>query len=248
MTSAAYRLLGEPRAGEILIIGDHATNHVPGDIHLGIAPELLETHIAWDIGVAAVAAKMSANPGFAAFLGGVSRLVCDLNRYAGEPGVIPPSSDGVDIPGNKIDMHARESRLNRYFAPYHDELAHILKLHRPALILSLHSFTPMLETRPEEKRPWEIGVLYNEYETASRLATAHLHDAGINVGDQLPYSGKLLNATMNRHAEANAIPYVGIEMRQDLVGDRAGQERFAHLLTKMCHFVSEKLGETEQRP
>ena len=41
------------------------------------------------------------------------------------------------------------------------------------------------------------------------------------VGDQLPYSGKLLNATMNRHAESNGIPYVGIEMRQDLVGDAA---------------------------
>lgn len=245
MTSAAYRLLGTPRTGGILIISDHATNHVPGDIHLGIAPELLETHIAWDIGVAAVASKMTATGKFAAFLGGVSRLVCDLNRYAGEPGVIPLSSDGIDIPGNAIDMSTREARLDRYFAPYHNELAHLLQTRRPGLILSLHSFTPMLETRPEEKRPWEIGILYNEYETASRLAIDHLHSEGMNVGDQLPYSGKLLNATMNRHAEANGIPYIGVEMRQDLVGDGAGQERFAHLLAEMCHFVSEKLGEAD---
>jgi predicted N-formylglutamate amidohydrolase len=49
---------------------------------------------------------------------------------------------------------------------------------------------------------------------------------------------------MNRHAEANDIPYVGIEMRQDLVGDAAGHARFAHILSGMCHFVSEQLGLT----
>ena len=35
---------------------------------------------------------------------------------------------------------------------------------------------------------------------------------------------------MNRHGEANGIPYLGIEMRQDLVADAAGQRRFADLL------------------
>lgn len=243
MSSAAFRLLGTPQTGGILIIADHASNHVPGEIHLGIKRELLETHIAWDIGVAAVAKRISDEFGIAAFLGGVSRLVCDLNRYAGEPGVIPHASDGVDIPGNQIDMAAREARLDRYFAPYHNELAHVLKTHRPGLILSLHSFTPMLSTKPDEKRPWEIGILYNDYEAASLIAIEHLHGEGLVVGDQLPYSGKILNATMNRHAEANGIPYVGVEMRQDLVGEPSGQERFAKILGKMCHFVSEKLGE-----
>jgi predicted N-formylglutamate amidohydrolase len=57
-----------------------------------------------------------------------------------------------------------------------------------------------------------------------------LRAAGLNVGDQLPYSGKLLNATMNRHAEGNGIPYLGVEMRQDLVSDTAGQARFAAIL------------------
>jgi predicted N-formylglutamate amidohydrolase len=43
---------------------------------------------------------------------------------------------------------------------------------------------------------------------------------------------------MNRHAEANGIPYVGIEMRQDLVGDPAGHALWAHRLANMC----QKLG------
>jgi predicted N-formylglutamate amidohydrolase len=83
--------------------------------------------------------------------------------------------------------------------------------------------------------------LYNEYETASNLAIARLEGEGLVVGDQLPYSGKLLNATMNRHAEANDIPYVGIEIRQDLVGSSAGQERFAAILAEMAQYVVERL-------
>ncbi len=118
----------------------------------------------------------------------------------------------------------------------------LLALHRPALILSLHSFTPALGSKPNEARPWEVGVLYNDHETASKLAIPFLEDAGYLVGDQLPYSGKVLNATMNRHAEANNIPYIGIEMRQDLSSTAVGQARYARILSDMCHFVSEQLG------
>ena len=58
-------------------------------------------------------------------------------------------------------------------------------------------------------------------------------DPALVVGDQQPYSGVLLNATMNRHAEANGIPYVGIEIRQDLIGDPAGQAAWAGRLATM---------------
>src|SRR3546814_16803940 len=64
----------------------------------------------------------------------------------------------------------------------------------------------------------------------ARMAIPMLQAAGLHVGDQLPDSGKLLNATMNRHAEGNCIPYLGIEMRQDLVSDEAGQRKFAGVL------------------
>lgn len=241
MTEPAHRILGYPENAKILIIGDHASNHVPADIELGVPAYVLEEHIAWDIGVGAVAALMTAQPDFAAFLGNYSRLVVDLNRYEDEDAVIPQHSDGYVISGNHTSPAERERRLDRYYRPYHMRLTNILRDHRPALILSLHSFTPQLKSA-EVHRPWEISVLYNDQERPSKLAIGYLETVGLNVGDQLPYSGKLLNATMNRHAEATLIPYVGIEMRQDLVGDTEGQERFAHILTNMCHFVSERLG------
>jgi predicted N-formylglutamate amidohydrolase len=234
-------ILGQPTAGGILVVCDHASNHVPEEIDLGIERRLLSQHIAYDIGVTGVATFLVELSGCAAFLATNSRLVVDLNRYPDDAGAIPVASDGTKIPGNEIDAAARQARLNRYFHPYHARLEDVLHHHRPALILSVHSFTPRLESQPHDHRPWEIGVLYNEYETASTLAIERLEGEGLVVGDQLPYSGKQLNATMNRHAEANEIPYVGVEIRQDLVDTAAGQERFAAILAEMAQYIVERL-------
>ena len=51
------------------------------------------------------------------------------------------------------------------------------------------------------------------------------------TGDNEPYSGKLLNATMNMHAEAKGIPYLAIEVRNDLISDEAGVNRWVDVLT-----------------
>lgn len=233
--SEAWRQLGTPRAGGILLIADHASNHVPDDIDLGIDPGLLSNHIAIDIGVAEVAALLVADGAVdAAILGGVSRLVVDCNRDEEAPGVLPIASDGHAVPGNALDDAGREARLARFFRPYHVHITATIAAHRPAMILSLHSFTPALSAHPDQARPWHVGVLYNEDDRLAGAAIAALEAEGLTVGDQLPYSGKLLNATMNRHAEGNAIPYVGIEMRQDLVSDAAGQALFAQRLSRMC--------------
>ena len=214
----------------ILIIGDHASAHVPDDIALGIDPALLTRHVAIDIGVAPVAEVLCENLGCAAVLATVSRLVIDLNREEDAPGLIPIASDGHAIPGNALDHDGREDRITRFWRPYHDAVAERIAATRPTLLVSLHSFTPMLESRPEEARPWHVGILYNADDRAARVAIPVLEQAGLIVGDQLPYSGKLLNATMNRHGEGSGTPYLGIEMRQDLVSDAAGVAHMASLL------------------
>jgi predicted N-formylglutamate amidohydrolase len=236
MTDAPYRIIGEPRFGGILIVGDHASNRVPDDIDLGIDPALLEQHIALDIGVAGVAERMAQRAGTAAFLGNVSRLVCDFNREEDAPGVVPVVSDGNEIPGNDGDV--RQARIERYFRPYHDALSALLDDKPPALILSLHSFTPSLASNPAEQRPWHVGVLYNQDDRAARLAIPLLVAEGLIVGDQEPYSGKLLNATMNRHAEAEGRPYLGVEVRQDQIADAAGQLLWAERLGRICNVVA----------
>lgn len=237
---AAYCIFGTSRAGGVLVVSDHASNRVPEDIDLGIDPALLDQHIAVDIGVAGVAELLVEGTGCVAFLGHVSRLVCDFNRDEHQPAVIPIASDGHAIPGNALDHEAHEARLARFFRPYHHALAALLADHPPALILSLHSFTPQLASS-DEPRPWHCGVLYNADERAARLAIPLLAAAGLNVGDQLPYSGKLLNATMNRHAEANGYPYFGLEVRQDLIGEPAGQARWSALIAPILGQIVHQL-------
>ena len=234
----AFCLAGEPQAGGILVVSDHASNRVPDDIDLGIAPALLDEHVAIDIGVAGVAQRMIEQPGFAAFLANVSRLVCDCNRDEDAPAVVPHASDGHAIPGNLFDVEGREPRLERFYRPFHHALADLLRRAPPKLIVSLHSFTPSLASRPEEQRPWHCGVLYNQDERGARLAIPLLQAEGLTVGDQQPYSGKLLNATMNRHAEAHGRPYFGIEIRQDLIGHEGGQAEWADRLARIANRVA----------
>jgi len=241
--SEAWRQIGEARTGGILLIADHASAYVPRDIDLGIESALLKNHIAIDIGVAEVAALLVEGGAVdAAILGGVSRLVVDCNREEDAPGVLPIASDGHAVLGNALDDAGREARLARFYRPYHDQITATIAAHRPAMILSLHSFTPSLASHPEQARPWHVGVLYNEDDRLAAAAIAALEAEGLNVGDQQPYSGKQLNATMNRHAEGNAIPYVGIEMRQDLVADAVGQALFAERLGEMCKKVTLNIG------
>lgn len=232
-------IVGDPA---ILIVGDHASNHVPADIDLGIDPALLDQHVAIDLGVAPLAAALCATLGCSALLAEVSRLVVDLNREEDAPGLIPIASDGHAIPGNAaLDDAGRSARIARFWRPWHDALATRIATAPPALLVSLHSFTPRLATS-DEPRPWQIGILYNRAARAARIALPLLEAAGIAAGDNLPYSGKLLNATMNRHAEADGRPYLGIEIRQDRIAEPQGQAEWASRLSRICNEVALALG------
>ncbi|MXO59511.1 N-formylglutamate amidohydrolase [Altererythrobacter salegens] len=241
MCKEAFCIAGESQAGGVLIVSDHASDRVPDDIDLGIDPELLNEHVAIDIGVAGVALQLVEHRGYAAFLANVSRLVCDCNRAEDSPGVIPHASDGHAIPGNLFDIAGREERLERFYRPYHEALAALLDRAPPRLIVSLHSFTPRLASAPNEQRPWQCGILYNEDDRAARLVIPLLEAEGLKVGDQQPYSGKLLNETMNRHAEAHRRPYFGIEIRQDQIRDAAGQADWAERLLRVIPQVAAAL-------
>jgi predicted N-formylglutamate amidohydrolase len=234
----AFRQLGTPTPGGIVCVADHASNHVPADIDLGIPERLLHEHIALDIGTEAIAELLAREYGIPAHIAAVSRLVCDLNREETAPGLVPDTSDGHPIPGNV--GADREARLARFHRPYHSALEQWLAQASPTLILSVHSFTPHLASR-DEPRPWQVGVLYNQDDRAARIAIPLLAAEGLHVGDNLPYSGRDLNYTMNRHAEAQGRPYLGVELRQDLTATPADQARWACLLANIAQRVASAL-------
>ncbi|MEZ0243917.1 MAG: N-formylglutamate amidohydrolase [Sphingomonas sp.] len=217
-------------ATDVLLLCDHASNHVPDDVDLGIEARLLELHIAVDIGAGPVTRALARRLDAHAILGGVSRLVLDLHREPDHPNLIPTHSDGHAIPGN-VEINYEE-RLNRFHIPYHTLIEDRIRAHRPALILSIHSFTPQLE-QGGAPRPWEVGILYNEDESAALPAIDWLRAQGLPTGDNEPYSGKLLNATLNRHAEAQGIPSIAVEIRNDLIRDDAGVQRWTDILARL---------------
>lgn len=225
--------------GPILLICDHASNRVPPDIDLAIDPALLGQHIAVDIGAAAVTRSLADRLGAPAILGTVSRLVIDLHRQVDHPGLIPVASDGHDIPGNHTAD--RTSLIARFHAPYHRAVAALIDRHRPRLIVSVHSFTPALATGGPP-RPSEVGILSNRDRRAANLAVALFGKAGCVTGDNQPYSGRLLNATLNRHAEARGIASFAIELRQDLIGDSAGVACWSERVAGVVATIEQRIG------
>lgn len=229
----APRLIdGDPDG--ILLLCDHASNAVPDDTPLGVPAAVMTKHVAIDIGAGPLTEALASRLRAPAILATVSRLVIDLHRPPDHPHLIPVESDGHTVPGN-IGAD-RSARIARFYAPYHRALATLIDRTRPTLLASIHSFTPCLESGGTT-RPWEVGILSNRDRRAADLALAALREAGIVTGDNEPYSGRVLNMTLNRHGEARGIPSVAIEVRQDLIADTAGVERWADRLAPILTAV-----------
>ena len=201
----------------LLFLCDHASNAVPADYRsLGLPQPMFETHIAYDIGAAQVTRALAEAYGAAALLGGVSRLLIDLNRGVDDPTLVMKLSDGSIIPGNRDagkDEVAR--RLARFHAPYHAAIREqIARIGPAAILISIHSFTPAWKNVP---RPWEMGVLYGRDGRLARPLMRHLAAAGFVVGDNEPYAGALEGDTLDTHGTKTGHANVLIEIRQDFL-------------------------------
>lgn len=227
MTENAFEAI--PGEGPLLLLCDHASNRLPQG-GLGLDPDLLATHIAYDIGAAAATRALAKAYGAPAFLGGWSRLLIDLNRGTDDPTIVMKLSDGSIIPGNNLgnrDADAAEvaRRIKTFHAPYHAAIAARLDRMGPAaVVISLHSFTPAWKGRP---RPWEVGVLYDRDTRLSAPLMARLREAGFTVGDNEPYSGALKGDTLYQHGTLRGLPHVLIEIRQDLIAADDAAQAFA---------------------
>ena len=213
--------------GNLLFLCDHAANALPqGYGTLGLDPALFQTHIAWDIGAAAITRALAVAYGAPAVLGRWSRLLIDLNRGADDPTIVMKLSDGSIIPGNRDagpDEVAR--RIAAYHAPYHAAItAELDRMGPQAVLVSMHSFTPAWKGVP---RRWEYGVLYDRDTRLAAPLMRRLEAAGFVVGDNEPYHGALEGDTLNVHGTRRGLPHVLIEMRQDLIADDAAAQDFA---------------------
>src|SRR5262249_32629524 len=96
-----------------IVTCEHASNRVPSAYGtLGLARRRLQEHIAWDPGAAIMARLLAWRIGCPLHLGRWSRLLVDLNRTAGHPKWMAPSSFGVVVPAN-LDLPADEVERRR---------------------------------------------------------------------------------------------------------------------------------------
>ena len=221
-------------ASPLVILCDHAGQLVPGRLgDLGVPAAEMQRHIAWDIGAAAVSTLLGQALGAVVISQRYSRLVVDCNRTPGHPTSIPAVSDGTAVPGNTgLDPAAIALRICEIFDPYHAAIAAELDRRaaagRPCAVIAMHSFTPMFAGFA---RPWQAGIMHDRNPALALETGRLLRAAGLLVGDNEPYRmNDDSDCTVPRHAGARGLPYVGLEIRQDLIAGADGQREWAALL------------------
>jgi predicted N-formylglutamate amidohydrolase len=221
-----------------LLTCDHYGRLIPrrlGD--LGLPEGELTRHIAWDIGIAGVAEALSKHLDAHLIAQRYSRLVIDCNRPPQAPSSIPRISEATTIPGNEgLSRDAIAARQRAIFDPYHRRITEIidrrLREGMATILVSLHSFTPVYAGIV---RPWHVGTLYHRDARLPPLLLKLLRaDAGLVVGDNEPYAvSDDTDYTIPVHGEARGLMNSGIEIRQDLLADRAGQQQWAERLARI---------------
>ena len=220
-------------ASDVLFTSDHNGTTVPAALDgLGVPVHEMRRHVAYDIGIDAVARALSERFQAPLIASNYSRLVIDCNRHPGALGSIPVISDHTVVPVNRDLLGGqRVEREREIFAPYHDAITARIKTmrRRPGcepIVIALHSFTPVIEGI---FRPWDIGVLWKDDQRLARpLIEALAKDATINVGDNEPYSGsEPAGFTVDHHVEPLGLLAVGVEFRQDRIEFQAGAEGWA---------------------
>ena len=230
-----------PLDAGVLLICDHASNALPpGYGTLGLEPEALDRHIAYDIGAADLTRALAQRLDAPAVLSTFSRLLIDPNRGADDPTLVMRFSDGAIVPGNarieaaEIALPARAllgalSRDGRRDgrSDAGERRAAGARLD-PLVHAGLARGREAVEDRGAvgPRRPHRRG-------RCSRRShdEADLHAHGI--GDNEPYDGGLIGDTIDAIATARGLANALIEVRQDLIADPAGVEAWADRLARL---------------
>ena len=240
---APFDIVEGDRKRGIVLVADHACRDLPEEYgDLGLPAAEFERHIAYDIGVETVTRELAALLGVPAVLANFSRLLIDPNRGEDDPTLIRQLYDGTVVPANyPMTAEERESRLDRFYCPYHDAVGAMVASVASAsaaapFIFSVHSFTPVMQGFV---RPWHVGVLWDrDHRAPLPLIDALAADKDLVVGDNEPYDGALRGDTMFRHAIVNGFAHALVEIRQDLIANPKGALAWAERLAPIVDAIN----------
>lgn len=219
------------------MVCDHAGCLIPVNLeYLGLQERDCHRHIAWDIGIKQVGEALSILLDSTFVTQTYSRLVIDCNRGLNNLTLIPEISDGLSITGNnKLSIEQRQERIAEIYEPYHQEIGQLienrLETNIETIFISLHSFTP--EMKDGFKRPWHAGILHDQNNEFSLVFKKILQENyPYPIGDNQPYALTPKNDyTVPTHAYKNNLPYLELEIRQDLITTKDQQQEWAERLS-----------------
>lgn len=222
----------------VVLVCEHAGKVIPqalGD--MGLSPDDLTRHIAWDIGAEAVARGLAAALDAPLLLQRYSRLAYDCNRPPESPDAMPKMSETTRIPGNeKLGAADRLARTREIYRPFHDRVARLLDERAArgmtSLFVTIHSFTPIYKGM---RRNLDLGILHDhDTRLADDLLAAFGGVRDVVVRRNEPYGPKDgVCHTLNLHAAPRGLPYAMLEIRNDLIARSAGQEQWAKRLSEV---------------
>lgn len=200
-----------------LVTCEHASSAVPDGVELGLAEDVLMTHVSYDRGAREIAMALAPRLGAPLHLGAYTRILVDLNRREDNPAVIVADTYGLVVPGNvALTELDREARIERWHRPYrHAARADARRLAAlgGCFHLSIHSFDPSLDP---ERRAFDAGVLFDPDREPERTLSEALARALSELGHATrlnePYQGTPEGLTSWLRAELPPERYVGIEL------------------------------------
>ncbi|WP_102225620.1 N-formylglutamate amidohydrolase [Acidimangrovimonas sediminis] len=232
----AVEIVNPEGQSPVVLVCEHAGARVPSALRsLGLPAEVFGRHIAVDLGAEGLARRLAARLDAVLVLQRYSRLVVDCNRPLEARDCIPEVSDAVVIPGNAgLGEAERRRRYDALHLAFHEAVTRVMdrRCDRPTLFVAIHSFTRRLAGDTTD-RPWQIGLLFNrDPRLAERLMTAlHILRPGLSAAFNQPYAvcdGG--DYTIPVHGEGRGVPHVLIEVRNDEIATKEGQDAWAGLL------------------
>jgi predicted N-formylglutamate amidohydrolase len=213
---------------------EHASNRIPEALGtLGLDPEELMRHIAWDIGAEALTRRLAGLLDAPAVLQRYSRLVYDCNRPPEAASAMPSMSEWTTIPGNQaLSPDDRKARVEEIYAPFHAKIAAVLDDRRRrgarTIFLTVHSFTPVFKG---VARSFDVSLVYDRDSSFSDVLVPLIASSGFKVRRNEPYGpADGVCHTLNLHPEPRRLLYAMIEIRNDLIMSEEGQAEWAERL------------------
>ena len=233
MVEKTVDILNADGQGDFVLVCEHASNYIPPVFdQLGLKESATEAHIAWDPGARSVADFLSEKLNSPLVVSCVSRLIYDCNRPPEAESAVPTTSAGIEIPGNMgLDEGARQARTGFVYEPFRDALAGIVEGDDTAILVTIHSFTPVYQG---VARSTELGIIHDSDDRlAEALARVLKEETEYKIRLNDPYGPEDgVTHNLKLHGVANRLLNVMIEIRNDLISSDVEARLMAEVLAK----------------